>query len=223
MGRSRLGWALGVVAPWCLGMGLLVSFTADAGQDFASGASLAPIEARAAGFRHAAPSSPVARSELRRVLGVEPAFLQPLNFLEVDAALVDRPNPTSDPRLSRVIERHAEALLEARPLPVASASERVRSLLARAIGEGEITLAAIAAKSKMSERSLQRRLADEGVTFDALLDEVRRDLALRYLADPKIAVAEVAYLLGYSEPSPFHRAFKRWTGKTPTEARKRAA
>ncbi len=182
-----------------------------------------PIEARAAGFRHAAPSSPVARSELRRVLGVEPAFLQPLNFLEVDAALVDRPNPTSDPRLSRVIERHAEALLEARPLPVASASERVRSLLARAIGEGEITLAAIAAKSKMSERSLQRRLADEGVTFDALLDDVRRDLALRYLADPKIAVAEVAYLLGYSEPSPFHRAFKRWTGKTPTEARKRAA
>ena len=48
MGRSRIGWALGVVAPWCLGMGLLVSFTADAGQDFASGASLAPIQARAA-------------------------------------------------------------------------------------------------------------------------------------------------------------------------------
>jgi AraC-like DNA-binding protein len=61
------------------------------------------------------------------------------------------------------------------------------------------------------------------VTFDALLDELRRELALRYLADPKIAVSEVAYLLGYSEPSPFHRAFKRWTGKTPTEARKQAA
>lgn len=75
----------------------------------------------------------------------------------------------------------------------------------------------------MSERSLQRRLSDDGVTFDAVLDAVRRDLALRYLADPKIAVAEVAYLLGYSEPSPFHRAFKRWTGKTPTEARRHAA
>jgi AraC-like DNA-binding protein len=61
------------------------------------------------------------------------------------------------------------------------------------------------------------------VAFDAILDEFRRDLALRYLADPKIAVTEVAYLLGYSEPSPFHRAFKRWTGVTPTEARKRAA
>jgi AraC-like DNA-binding protein len=52
---------------------------------------------------------------------------------------------------------------------------------------------------------------------------VRRDLALRYLADPKIAIAEIAFLLGCSEPSPIHRAFKRWTGLTPSEARKRAA
>jgi AraC-like DNA-binding protein len=70
---------------------------------------------------------------------------------------------------------------------------------------------------------LQRKLAEEGLAFEDLVDEMRRDLALRYLADPKIAVAEVAYLLGYSEPSPFNRAFKRWTGVTPSEARRRAA
>lgn len=81
----------------------------------------------------------------------------------------------------------------------------------------------MAARLKMSERSLQRRLADEGVTFDALLDEVRRVLSLRYLADPSIAIAEVAYLLGYSEPSPFYRAFRRWTGTSPSEMRTRAA
>jgi AraC-like DNA-binding protein len=52
---------------------------------------------------------------------------------------------------------------------------------------------------------------------------LRRDLALRYLADRKLAIGEVAYLLGYSEPSPFHRAFRRWTGLTPSEARRRAA
>jgi len=75
----------------------------------------------------------------------------------------------------------------------------------------------------MSERSLQRRLADEGQTFDALLDELRHELALRYLADKTLAIAEVAFLLGYSEPSAFHRAFKRWTGKTPTQARQHAA
>jgi len=55
--------------------------------------------------------------------------------------------------------------------------------------------------------------------LDALLDDLRHRLALRYLTDPKIAIGEVAYLLGYSEPSAFHRAFKRWTGVTPAEAR----
>jgi AraC-like DNA-binding protein len=75
----------------------------------------------------------------------------------------------------------------------------------------------------MSERSVQRRLADEGETFDGLLDELRRELAVRYLADKKIAIAEVAFLLGYSEPSAFHRAFKRWTGSTPSQVRQRAA
>jgi AraC-like DNA-binding protein len=72
----------------------------------------------------------------------------------------------------------------------------------------------------MSARSLQRRLGDEGTSFDAVIDELRRDLAHRYLADPRIAIAEVAYLLGFSEPSAFHRAFKRWTGATPSEARR---
>ncbi|MBX3204841.1 MAG: AraC family transcriptional regulator [Labilithrix sp.] len=178
---------------------------------------------RAVGFRHARPASVEANAELRRLFGVEPAFLQPVNYVELDAAFVDRANPKSDPALSRVIERHAESLLAARPEPTLGTVDRVRRILAGALGEGDITLAGVAQKLKMSERSLQRRLADDGVGFDALLDEVRRDLALRYLADPKIAIAEVAYLLGYSEPSPFHRAFKRWTGKTPTEARKQAA
>ncbi len=181
------------------------------------------VRPHAVGFRHARPASPDAIAEMKRLFGVEPQFLQPVNFVELHAAFVERANPKADPALSRVIERHAEALLAARPEPIPSTADRVRRILAGALGEGEITLAGVAQKLKMSERSLQRRLADEGITFDALLDEIRRDLALRYLADPKIAVAEVAYLLGYSEPSPFHRAFKRWTGKTPTEARKQAA
>jgi AraC-like DNA-binding protein len=146
-----------------------------------------------------------------------------VNFIELDTTFVDRENPKADPALSRVIERHAESLLAGRPNPVASTPERVRQLFASALGEGEVGLSSIAQKLKMSERSLQRRLADEGVSFDSLLDEVCRELAQRYLADPKIAVSEVAYLLGYSEPSPFHRAFKRWTGKTPAELRRRAA
>jgi AraC-like DNA-binding protein len=182
-----------------------------------------PLRPRAVGFRHPKSAGPEAHAELTRLFGVEPQFLQPVNYVELDNAVVERENPKADPSLSRLVERHAEALLAARPEPSLSTSERVQHVLATTLGEGEITLADVARKLKLSERSLQRRLSDEGATFDALLDRTRRDLALRYLADPKIAVAEVAFLLGYSEPSPFHRAFKRWTGKTPSEMRKHAA
>ncbi|HEX5658936.1 MAG TPA: AraC family transcriptional regulator [Polyangiales bacterium] len=69
---------------------------------------------------------------------------------------------------------------------------------------------------------MRRRLASEGVSVDVLLDELRHRLALRYLADPTLAVSSVAYLLGYSEPSPCRGAFRRWTGATPSEVRTQA-
>lgn len=178
------------------------------------------IAPRAVELHHAA----IARSsEYRAVFGVTPRFGAEVNAVELGRALVDESLPSADPALYNVIRRHADALLAARPAPSESTTDRVRRLLADALGEGQATLKAVAGRLKMSQRSLQRRLADEGVTFDALLDELRRDLALRYLSDRRIAIAEVAYLLGYSEPSPFHRAFKRWTGVTPSEVRRRAA
>lgn len=83
-----------------------------------------------------------------------------------------------------------------------------------------MTLRQVAQRLHLSERSLQRRLDAEGTRFADLVDEVRRELALRYIADERLALGEVAYLLGFAEPSPFHRAFKRWTGTTPTAARR---
>ncbi|MCB9564479.1 MAG: AraC family transcriptional regulator [Kofleriaceae bacterium] len=180
----------------------------------------APVVARAVELRHAAPAS---TAEHVRVLGVEPRFDAATNAVELAREVLDRPCPAADPVLARVIERHAEALLAARPDPAARTSQRVRALLAQLLGEQDASLGAVAARLRLSERSLQRRLADEGLTFDAVLDDLRRELALRYLADPRIAIAEVAYLLAYSETSAFHRAFKRWTGATPAEARRRAA
>jgi len=180
----------------------------------------APLAPRAVELARPAPAS---TAEHERVFGVRPRFDAAVNALELPADVVDRACPAADPALSRVVERHAEALLAARPDPQATTSQRVRHLLAGALADGDATLAAMAARLRMSERSLQRRLADEGVSFDAVLDDLRRELALRYLAAPSVAIAEVAYLLGYSEPSAFHRAFKRWTGVTPAEARRRAA
>lgn len=177
-----------------------------------------PVRPLTVEFAHPEPSAAVL-AEHHRIFGVTPRFSQPLNALELAQDSIDRALPRADPALSRVIERHAEALLAALPPPSETTGDRVWHLLSQTLGAGTPSLADIAARLKMSERSLQRKLADEGRSFEALLDDVRRKLALRYLADPKLAIAEVAYLLGYSEPSPFHRAFKRWTGKTPSEAR----
>jgi AraC-like DNA-binding protein len=180
-----------------------------------------PVRPMAVELRHEKPEGE--RPELERVFGVAPRFSRPVNALELPRALLERPTPNDDPALSRVVLRHAEALLAARPAPVERTADRVRRLLTTALAEGEreSALGAIAAKLHMSERSLQRRLAEDAVRFDALVDEVRREMAARYLADRKVAIAEIAYLLGYSEPSAFHRAFKRWTGSTPAEARQR--
>jgi AraC-like DNA-binding protein len=75
----------------------------------------------------------------------------------------------------------------------------------------------------MSPRTLQRRLAEEGVSYQTLLEGARKEAAGRYLADGTLAIGEIAYLLGYSEPAPFHRAFKRWYGTTPEAFRRRRA
>jgi AraC-like DNA-binding protein len=96
----------------------------------------------------------------------------------------------------------------------------VRSVLSARLAEGDASLAVVAGQLATTERALQRRLAHEGVTFESVLDDLRHDLARRYLADPRISVAEIAYLLGYADPSPFYRAFRRWTGTTPREARR---
>lgn len=74
----------------------------------------------------------------------------------------------------------------------------------------------------MSPRSLQRRLREEGTTFAELLEELRRDLALRYLRDPRIGIAEVGFLLGFRDVTAFHRAFRRWMGTTPASYRRAA-
>jgi AraC-like DNA-binding protein len=158
-----------------------------------------------------------------QVFGVRPRFGAAVGALELLRANVDRPAPAADPNLSEIILRQAEALLAARPDPHDSLANRARRVMATQLGEGHVSLATVARGLKMSERTLQRRLGAEKLTFDALLEEVRRELAVHYLANPAMAIGEVAYLLGYSEPSAFHRAFKRWTGATPAEVRARAS
>ena len=75
----------------------------------------------------------------------------------------------------------------------------------------------VAKQLGMSARSLQRRLADEGTGYNDLLTEIRAEFAKRYLSRKTVSASEVAYLLGFTEPPAFFKAFKRWTGMTPRE------
>ena len=96
---------------------------------------------------------------------------------------------------------------------------KARQAIADALRCGEPTLSHIAKHLALSPRTLQRRLGEHALRFADLLDATREGLARSYLNDRKISMAEVAYLLGYSEQSAFNRAFKRWTGVSPTQFR----
>ena len=96
----------------------------------------------------------------------------------------------------------------------------MRSVLGDELRVGDPTAKRLAARLKMSVRSLNRVLAAEGTSYQELLDGVRRDVAERHLAGDHVSFGEVAFLLGFRELSSFHRAFKRWTGRTPAQFRR---
>jgi AraC-like DNA-binding protein len=99
-------------------------------------------------------------------------------------------------------------------------STGVRSLLAKTLASGESEAATLARRLAVSVRTLNRRLATEGQTLKTLRDDVRRELALAWLRDPGREIADVAFLLGFSESSAFHRWFRRVVGVTPGEFRR---
>lgn len=96
-----------------------------------------------------------------------------------------------------------------------AAADAVRRCLSGELCNGQPTLEQIAPRLHMSPRTLHRRLDDEGTSFRQVLTDVRRELATRHLKERQLPVSEIAFLLGFSEASAFHGAFKRWTGNAP--------
>lgn len=124
-----------------------------------------------------------------------------------------------DPALRALLEQQAEALL--RTLPENDDFENaLKQALVKGLHNGEPTLEIIANSLHISPRTLQRRLAERGLQFHGLLKVTRMALARDYLANRSLSLTEIALLLGYSEQSAFTRAFRRWTGQTPRQARK---
>ena len=119
------------------------------------------------------------------------------------------------------MRRYAGDLLERRPSPQCF-GDRVRVAVAETLRCGRPGTRAVAERLHISERTLRRRLHEEGTTFKALLDDIRRQLAIQYLEQPELGIAEIAFMLGFSQTPAFSRAFKRWTGVAPIEQRKQS-
>ena len=162
-------------------------------------------------------------AEYERIFACPLHFERPANLLVFDRATLDLPQPRADTRLRIVLERVAAEALARLP-EVQGFTAQVRQVLGQMLGEEasrDPTLERVARKLAISTRTLERRLHAEGTSFQAQLSALRCELARSYLANRRIAISEVAYLLGFSEPSAFHRAFKRWTGHTPQAWRSR--
>lgn len=125
---------------------------------------------------------------------------------------------SADPALLAILTRAADELA----VKIArdpSLTQQVKRLLSELLRTCEASVDVAARRLGMTGRSLQRRLKEEGTSFQAVREDVRRALAERYLADG-LTINEISFLLGFSEPSAFFRAFKRWTGTTPLEHRR---
>ena len=122
--------------------------------------------------------------------------------------------------LGGLLQRQADEAIGRLP-PMDGVALDVRRALASRVGGGDTRIQAVARMLATSARSLQRRLAAAGFSFQQLLDLARRDAAERYLSESPLSIGEVAYLLGYSEPAAFNRAFRRWRHETPQAFRKR--
>ena len=127
---------------------------------------------------------------------------------------------SADPHLSEILIKFCEETLTSRRKVNLSFRVMVENAIAPLLPHGKPEFSEIAQKLHLSPRTLARRLAAEGTTFARVLDEMRRELATRYLEDGKLSISQVAWLIGFQEVAAFTHAFRRWTGKTPSMVRR---
>jgi AraC-like DNA-binding protein len=137
--------------------------------------------------------------------------------LNIDAR--ELPLVHSDPYLNDLLLKYCEAALADRKSDTSQLRTKVENAISSLLPHGRVLARDIARTLGMSERTLARKLSDEGLNFSEILQRMRQDLAVRYLDDRKLHVSKIAWLLGFRDVSAFTHAFKRWTGRTPSQVR----
>jgi AraC-like DNA-binding protein len=170
-------------------------------------------------FTYPEPSTMV---EYERTFGAAKLrFVAPFAGYAFDSDHLRKPVEAADAKLHSVLRQHAEALLGVLPAS-RTFTDQVRHHLTSDLSHGRPAASKLARRLHMSARTLERRLEGEGTTFGAVLEDLRRRLALDHLGRRDVSLSEIAFLLGFSQVGAFHRAFKRWTGTTPDEYRRHA-
>jgi AraC-like DNA-binding protein len=163
---------------------------------------------------HVTHAAPAYRAEYERIFQVPVVFESDRNALLTNDAWLTLTTPIFPPYVTEVLRAHAETLLQ--KLDSSKTTKgRVESLLMPMLHTGDASIETVAGRLGLSRQTLFRKLKAEGVTFEKVLDGLRHRLALEYLSREKVSVNETAYLVGFSDPAAFSRAFKRWTGASP--------
>jgi AraC-like DNA-binding protein len=167
---------------------------------------------------HVTHAEPDYRAEYDRIFQTPITFATDWNAMQIDEASLTAPLQRQPRYVFGILSERADALLKALEASK-STRARVESLLMPILHTGNASMQTIAAKMGLSRRTLLRRLRAENVTFEKVLSELRHKLALHYLSGKKVSVNETAYLVGFSDSAAFSRAFKRWTGMSPSQSR----
>jgi AraC-like DNA-binding protein len=169
---------------------------------------------KAVTFVHA---EPPCAAEYEALFGGPVQFSSARDSMTLSLADVNKHLAGANPQLARLNDQVMIEYLG--KLDKENIIDRVAATVVEMLPSGGVTDEKVAAQLNMSGRSLQRRLQEAGTTFRSLIEEVRRELAATYVRDPAVELVEIAFLLGFSDQSAFSRAFKRWTGHTPSEFR----
>lgn len=176
-----------------------------------------PLRATRVWFAYPKPSA-TERKEYARVFDCPVEFDAPEYRVTVNREVLETPLRSANPALLKLFSSHADQVLARLDTPV-GVSGKVLALIAARMTGRVPSVVEVARELAMSERNLQRALRTEGTTYQELVDAIRRDLAISHLKSPGTSASQVGFLLGFSEPSAFHRAFRRWTGQAPSEYR----
>jgi len=162
-------------------------------------------------------------SDMTRFVGTKVEFGADTDEFALNANARELPLIHADAYLNNLLLKNCEAALADRRGDMSQLRTRVENAISSFLPHGRVLVEDVARSLGMSKRTLARKLEDEGLNFTEILQQLRHDLAVRYLDDRKLHISKIAWLLGFNEVSAFTHTFKRWTGKTPSQMRTAAA